>query len=360
MRAGMDSRQGSEIDVLREWPKADLHLHLDGSVRPETYWELARELPGQGELTLEEARARVTVGPGVRSLAEYLTRFPVINQVTQTAPSLRRITREALEDAVRSGARYVELRAAPFLHTQGGLAPEQVVEAILAGMQEAARTWPILARLILVVMRGRPEEENRKVVALAARYRNQGVVGVDLAGDESAYPTEAYVPVFREAQEAGLFITVHAGEAAGPESIWTAVRELGAHRLGHATSAVEDPALLEYLREHRIWVEVCLTSNLQTGAVRRAEEHPLGRFLAEGVPVTLNSDDPAISQIDLVSEWRLARDAFGLSADQLAELALAGVEAAFVPEATRAMLRAEFQNRIDQLRPVLSNSAGEA
>lgn len=356
MSEGTEPQGAPEPDVLRAWPKTDLHLHLDGSVRPETYLELARELPGQGELTLEKARAAITVGPKARSLADFLTRFPVVNQVTQTEPALRRITREALEDAVRSGARYVELRAAPWLHTEGGLAPEQVVEAILTGMKEAARSWPILSRLILVAMRGRPEAENRKVVQLAARYQEQGVAGVDLAGDESAYPTAEYIPIFREAQDAGLSITIHAGEAAGPESVWTAVRELGARRLGHASSAVDDGALLEYLREHQIWVEACLTSNLQTGAVPRLEDHPLARFLAEGVPVTLNSDDPGVSQIDLVGEWRRAVAAFDLGPDQLAQLALGGVEAAFLPETTRAMLRAEFQNRIDQLRPLVEAS----
>src|SRR5690606_24106391 len=184
--------------VLRAWPKADLPLHLDGSVRPETYLELARELPGQEALTLEEVRAAITVGDGAGSLTQFLSRFPVINRVTQTAPALRRITREALEDAVQAGVRYVELRAAPWLHTQGGLAPEAVVEAILAGMKEAARQIPILSRLILVALRGRPEEENRQVVQLALRYREHGVAGIDLAGDESLHPTAAYGGIFRE------------------------------------------------------------------------------------------------------------------------------------------------------------------
>lgn len=343
-------------DVLRAWPKADLHLHLDGSVRPETYLELARELPGQEALTLEEVRAAITVGDGAGSLTQFLSRFPVINRVTQTAPALRRITREALEDAVQAGVRYVELRAAPWLHTQGGLAPEAVVEAILDGMKEAARQIPILSRLILVALRGRPEEENRQVVQLALRYREHGVAGIDLAGDESLHPTAAYRGIFREAQEAGLAITVHAGEGAGPESIWTAVRELGARRLGHATSAVQDPALLDYLREHQIWVEVCLTSNLHTGVVARLEEHPFRRFLEAGVPVTLNSDDPGVSQIDLAGEWVRAAQTFHLTPEELAQLALNGVEAAFVPEATRAMLRAEFETQIDRLWPQVTAS----
>ncbi|BAS28851.1 adenosine deaminase [Limnochorda pilosa] len=337
--------------VLRALPKADLHLHLDGALRPQTYVELARALPSGDGLTLEEAERAITVGPGVRSLAEFLTRFPVINRVTQTEAALRRITREALEDAHRSGVRYAELRAAPWLHTEGGLTLEQVVEAILQGIQEAGRQWPILARLILVVMRGRPEEENRQVVELAARYRDHGVAGVDLAGDETAYPPELYVPIFRRARDAGLAVTIHAGEAAGPEAVWVAVRELGAWRIGHGTRAVEDPALLDHLREHRIWIESCLTSNLQTGAVRRLQDHPFGRFLAEGVPVTLNSDDPGVSRIELAGEWSLAAGVFELDFDRLARLALNGVEAAFVPETTRAMLRAEFENRIEQLHP---------
>lgn len=337
--------------VLRELPKTDLHLHLDGTVRPQTYVELAASLPGMGRPTLEDVEKAITVGPEVRSLAGFLSRFPVINRVTQTEAALRRITREALEDAHRSGVRYAELRFAPWLHTEAGLSPEQVVDAVLEGVEEASRTWPVLARLILVVMRGRPEEENHRVIDLAARYRDQGVAGVDLAGDEAAYPPDGYRAVFRRARDLGLNVTIHAGEAGGPENVWVAVRELGARRIGHGSRAVEDPALLEHLKEHGIWIESCITSNLQTGAARSPEEHPFGRFLAEGVPVTLNSDDPQVSRINLATEWALATEVFNLDFDQLARLALNGVEAAFVPEATRAMLRAEFQNRIEQLHP---------
>ena len=324
------------------YPLVELHRHLDGNVRIETVLDLARqhgiELPAW---TVEELRPHVQITEREPSLVHFIAKFALLRRVMVDYEAVRRIVRENLEDAVRDGIDYIELRFSPyFMGEEHGLDTSGVVEAVCDALEEARGSVPIQARLIGIISRQYGPEIGRIELAAAISGRDRGVAALDLAGDEVNFPGGLFVRHFAEAREAGLHTIAHAGEAAGAESVRQAVLELGAERIGHGIRAVEDPAVLDLLAERRICLEVCPTSNLHTSTVKDYRSHPLPDLLRRGLAVTLNTDDPSISGIDLPHEYRVAEEEMGLSRDELRRLQENALEAAFLTPEERAGLLA--------------------
>jgi adenosine deaminase len=320
-------------------PRIDLHRHLDGNVRLDTILDLGRlhgiALPGDSVQTL---RPHVLVSGSGLGLVPFLERLHWMTAAIADTAAVHRVARENVEDAAREGLDYVELRFSPYFQSRPhGLDPVAVVDAVVAGVEEGRKSTGIAVNLIGILSRtfGR-EACMRELEALLTR--RDDIVGLDLAGDEAAWPAEEFVPHFLRAREAGWEITVHAGEAAPAASIWSAVRLLGATRIGHGTRAVDDPALLDYLVEHHIGVEANITSNVQTGAVSSYAEHPLKTFLDHGVLASLNTDNPIISGIDWPYEVAVAAPAAGLTAEDIARAMRNAVEIAFLPRAAKEAL----------------------
>jgi adenosine deaminase len=333
-------------------PLIDLHRHLDGSVRLETILDLGRQhnlpLPAQD---VEGLRPHVqvlhnpngkTAMPGVMA---FIAKFEWMTRILVDYDACRRVAYENVEDARREGIDYVELRFSPwFMAESHGLDPVGVVEAVVDGVQAGARDQGIGAKLIGIISRTYGPQAGQRELAALLSQRDR-LVALDLAGDEANWPGELFDRHFRQAREAGWALTVHAGEAAGPESIWQALRQLGATRIGHGVAASEDPALMDYMAERRIGVESCLTSNVQTSTVSSYADHPARRFLERGMMVTLNTDDPGISGIDLPYEYQVAAPAAGLTADQIQQAQRNALDVAFVTADERATLQATARQK---------------
>jgi adenosine deaminase len=312
-------------------PLIDLHRHLDGSLRLETILDLGRKhrlpLPAWD---IEGLRPYVQVTSPQPGVMAFIEKFRWMTGVLADLEACQRIACENVEDVQREGLDYVELRFSPwFMAEPHGLDPAGVVEAVADGVEEAAGRLGMKVKLIGILSRTYgPEIARRELDALLSQSNR--LAALDLAGDEAHYPAEWFAGHFRRAREAGLQITAHAGEAAGPESIWRALRELGARRIGHAVHAFEDPALIEFLARHGIGIECSLTSNVQTSTVPDYASHPLRRFLEAGILATINTDDPGISGIDLGYEYNVAAPAAGLSPAQIRQAQRNALDIAFL------------------------------
>ena len=322
-------------------PRIDLHRHLDGNVRLATILELGEQhgiaLPAR---CVDDLRPHVQVDGVMPDLVAWLNKLHWMTAVLADLDACRRVARENVEDAHRDGLDYVELRFSPaFMARPNGLDPASVVEAVIAGIDEGRAATGARAKLIGILSRTfGPEACTIELEALLA-HRDR-VTALDLAGDEIAWPARRFSEHFRRGRDAGWAITVHAGEAGDAGSVWSALRDLGADRIGHGTHAIDDPVLLDYLAERRIGVEVALTSNVQTNTVSSYAAHPMKRFLQHGVLATLNSDDPTISGIDWTHEFDRAAPAAGLDDDDIAKALRNALEVAFLSDAERAEVTA--------------------
>jgi adenosine deaminase len=344
-------------ELLRRLPKAELHCHLDGSVRPETLLELAREyrLPVPRD-DAEALRDYMRVDDA-RSLEDYLARFDVTLGVMQTAEALERIAYELAIDAARDGVWYIEIRYAPVLNVKRGLTLGEAVEAPLRGLDRARRDGGAIARVIVCGLRHLSPDVSMQLARLAVAYKDRGVVAFDLAGGELGNPAAPHAAAFAYAREHDLACTCHAGEGAGASYVREAVHVCGAHRIGHATRLIEDESLTQYVNDRRIALEICLTSNVQTHAVESYEEHPLRRYYDRGMNVVLNTDNRLMSGTTLTDEYLLAAKALGFTFDELAEVALNGFTSAFVPWQERAALVERARIEIAALRAGASKAS---
>lgn len=337
-----------DADWLRRLPKAELHVHLDGSLRPATLLELAREaghpLPAADAASLADWM-HVT---DARNLVDYLDRFRTTLAVMQSATAIERIARELVEDMAEEGVRYAEIRFCPSLNTRAGLTPDEVLHAALRGLRAAERSHDIRTALIVCALRNESPVASRGMAQLAAAFRDHGVVGFDLAGPEDGHPPAEHLAAFRIAAEAGLGVTIHAGEAHGPASIAEAVHVCGARRIGHGTRLVEDPDLVDYVNDFRIPVEVCLTSNVQTRVAASYVDHPLLELYEKGLVLTLCTDNRLMSATTVTAEYAHAAR-LGLEREALAEIALMGFESAFLPHAGKVTLLERVGAEIDSL-----------
>jgi adenosine deaminase len=337
-------------EVLRRLPKAELHCHLDGSVRPATIVELAREsgiaLPRGDAASLATYLA---VPPG-SSLEEYLTRFDTTLAVMQRAPALERIAYELAIDSHADGVLYLETRFAPNLSVRDGLQLSDVMEAVLRGLMRAERETGIVARVIVIALRTRPAAESRALSELAVAYKGRGVVGFDLAGAERRHPASAHAAAFEFARAHDLACTCHAGEGDGAESVRDALQSCRPNRIGHGTRIFEDPSLMDQVATRAIPVEVCLTSNVQTAAVSSYMAHPLRRYYDAGMNVMLNTDNRVMSATTLTDEFAHAAAHLDFSFDELAVMALNGFRSAFTSVRERDTLVGRAQSAIARLR----------
>lgn len=336
--------------LLEKLPKAELHCHLDGSLRPETMLDLAREARVTMPRDDAEALADYMLVSDARNLEDYLTRFETTLSVMQTEESLERIAYELAEDASKEGVRYIEMRYAPILNVAGGLSLGQAVEAPLRGLAKAQRDHDIVARVLVCSLRHLPPATSMELARLAVDFKDQGVVGFDLAGGEIGHPASLHAEAFKYAQEHGLACTCHAGEGDGAGSVWQAVHACGACRIGHATRLFEDPALVQEVNDARITLEICLTSNVQTHAARSYETHPLRQYFDQGLNVVLNTDNRLMSGTNLVDEYQHAAGSLGFDFDELSTMALNGFASAFLPERERDTLVARARTEIEALR----------
>jgi adenosine deaminase len=333
-------------DRLLRLPKAELHVHLDGSLRPSTMLELAADRGIELPAADPEALARYMLVTDARSLEEYLDRFALTLTLMQDAEAIERIAYELAEDHASENVRYVEVRFAPGLSTEGGLAGEDVLDAALAGLARAERDLGITAAVIVCALRSLPPSESVEAAGLAVGYRERGVCAFDLAGAEAGYPVKDHLEAFRVARAGGLPVTIHAGEGFGAPSIRQALELGGASRIGHGTRLLEDPELLARVRDERIPVEVCLTSNVQTKVSLTYEQHPLRPYFDAGLVVCLCTDNRLMSGVTLTDEYEHARDALGFTWDELIRVARYGFEAAYVAPDVRARLVKELDGAL--------------
>ncbi len=325
---------------IRRLPKVLLHEHLDGGLRPATVVELAKETGYNGLPTTDPNDLADWFHRGAQrgNLPEYLEGFLHTTSVMQTAESLERVAFEFIEDMYRDGVVYAEIRFAPVYHTNAGLTQDEVVASVVRGLERGEKTYGVEWGLIICAMRHM--NNSLEAAELAIRCREMGVVGFDLAGGEHGFPPKKHVVAFQAIERANFYITIHAGEAYGPESIWQALQYCGAHRLGHATRLRDDITVLphgslklgglaQYILDRRIPLEMCLTSNLHTGACASLEEHPFGMFFRRGFRVCLNTDDRLMSDTSMTQETELATTLFDLSLADLEKLSLNAIKSAF-------------------------------
>lgn len=333
-------------DTLARLPKAELHVHLDGSLRPATMVELAREqrvrLPADDPETLR----RAMLVKDARSLEEYLERYYVTVAVMQTPAALERIAYEFVVDVARENVRYVEVRYCPALHTPA-LTLTQAVEAPLAGIQRGERETGTRVGLIVCALRTLPPSVSEDLARLAVDYGHAGVVAFDLAGAEKGHPARDHARAFAHASAHGLACTCHAGEANGPDSIRQALQACGAHRIGHGTRLGDDPEIAAYVLEHRIPLEMCLSSNVHTRAVPDVRSHPARRYFNQGCVVTLNTDGRLMDGITLTDEYWLAHTELGFTRAEIDRLILNTFESAFLPEQEKADLLARVRRELE-------------
>ncbi|MEB3197864.1 MAG: adenosine deaminase [Candidatus Sericytochromatia bacterium] len=332
-------------DTILAWPKADLHCHLDGSLRLDTLIELARAQGKAAELPTDDRDELQRILEAIddsHSLADYLVWFKYTIMVMQDAASLRRVAYELVEDAARENVLYIEVRYAPIEHMRGGLSLQAVNEAVLSGLRDAERDTGTKARVIICGLRDRFESESFRLAELAVAYKNEGVVAFDLAGGEAGNPAKLHVHAFAHARDKNLNITCHAGEAWGPESIHQAISDCGAHRIGHGVTLRDDKDLLQYVIDHRIPLEMCPTSNVQTRVVPSFAEHPIQFYARHQVRLTVNTDNRLFSRTTSTEElWRLHQH-LGFDEKTLKWIVLNGFKSAFLPYAERQ----ELMNRV--------------
>lgn len=329
-------------ETVQRAPKVLLHEHLDGGLRPATVLDLAAQtgyadLPQSDPIKLADWFA---AGAARGSLAQYLEGFRHTIALMQTAPSLERVAYEAIEDLAQDGVVYAELRFAPHFHTQQGLSLDQAMRAVLRGLKRGEQDFGTASGLIVCGMRNLSPSLSLQMAKLGVAFREQGCVGFDLAGEEDGYPAKDHLEAFQFIKQANFAITIHAGESFGPESIWQALQHCGAHRIGHGTRLIEDMKgegnqvaalgpLAQYLLDHRVPIEICLSSNVHTGATASLAAHPFPHYWKRGFRVTLNTDNRLMSRTSMTQEYMLAVEQFGLTLDNLEKVTINAMKSAF-------------------------------
>lgn len=316
----------------------DLHLHLDGSLSPEIIIEIAKEeklkLPSYEP---NELRKYLEVPENCQSLNEYLTRFDIPNLVLQTKNGLRKCLLDLLKREANDGLKYVEIRMAPQLSTAKGLSQEEVVQELIKAKEETQKLYGIKSNLILCLMRGNNNNvANLETVKIASKYLHRGVVALDLAGAEALFPNEMFADMFLLANNLEIPFTLHAGEAAGADSVRSAI-SYGAKRIGHGINSIHDEQLMKYLADEKIPLEICPKSNLDTKTIKSFDELPIKEFLNRGIMVTINTDDMTVSNTNLKNEYKILAK-IGLTDKQMRQIAINSINAAFINEAEKKEL----------------------
>lgn len=356
LKKANDEVSAGNVKLTKEFfaklPKTDLHVHLDGSLRLETIWELAKkDKIDLGVGSLEELRALIAPGKIHESLNDYLKGFEITLKVLQTKENLYRAAYELSEDCAKENVEYFEVRYSPILHTQKGLSLPEILESVIEGLKAGQRDFGVTSGVIVCGMRNISPEISLRMAELAVAFKNRGVVGFDLAGAEYNYPARDHLGAFSLILSNNVNVTIHAGEAYGPDSIHQALHYCGAHRIGHGVRLREDGDLLNYVNDHRIPLELCPSSNVQTGAVKNIKEHPVKFYLDLGLRVTLNTDNRLITNTTMTDEFYLIYKTFHLSGQNILDLVINGVKSAFMPyEFKKWYLRDTKRKAIDIIK----------
>jgi adenosine deaminase len=336
--------------VIQRLPKTDIHCHLDGCLRPATMIELA---DAQGVKLPTRQLAKLThlleAGRRTRSLADYLKIFDYTLSVMQEREALYRVAHELVEDAAAENIRHLEVRYSPILHRKKKLPFPDIVDPVIAGLADAGKRLGVSTGVIICGIRSMSPKTSIALAELAVAYKGKGVLAFDLAGQEKDYPAKAHREAFQLILKHNMNSTVHAGEAFGAESIGHALHYCGAHRIGHGTRLRENPDLMRYVNDHRIPLEVCLSSNVQTRTVRNIREHPFHSYFKQGLRVTLNTDSRLISATTVTDELALAAKAFRLSPYEIKKIIINGFKSSFLPYAEKARLLRWVTLEIDRV-----------
>lgn len=318
-------------ELIKRLPKVDLHVHLDGSVKPNTVIELAQT---QGiNLSVSNVKQLIPliqVNDNCTDLAQYLTKFDLVSKVLHTSEALERVAFEIVEQAYEDNCKYIEVRFGPQLHCEKGLTVEGVIHSVIKGLKRGESVFGVKANAIACCLRHHTVEQNMLVIKAATGFLNHGLVGVDLAGDEASYPAYLFEDVFKLASKNGLPITIHAGEAGGPENIKVALNNLGAARIGHGVRLRENTELLNKLNLRRIPLEMCPVSNIQTKASLSWDDYPIREYFDLGLNITVNTDNLTVSNTNLTNEYYILKEKFNFSIGELGQLIMNAVDASFL------------------------------
>jgi adenosine deaminase len=344
----MADRITAAPERYRALPKVELHRHLEGTLRLTTMLDVAAE----HGIVIPDDRLRLSSLVQMQeeegfSFQTFLSKFNTLRLFYRSPEIIDRITREAVEDAARDHVRYMELRFTPVALSRAERFPlNDVIDWVIRSARAAAEQHGIIVRLIASVNRHESPELAEQVAWLAAERRDDGLVGIDLAGNEAEFSSDAFYGIFREARQSGLHITIHAGEWGPAANVREAIEELGAERIGHGVRVLEDPAVVALAGERRTPFEICVTSNHQSGVVPAPRAHPLGQMLDSGLNATINTDDPSVSRITLSNEYQTVCEVLALSQGALEGMILAAGEAAFLPDAERRVLVAQLKSEL--------------
>jgi len=325
---------GKKVRTFESLPKVELHRHLEGSLRVSTLIDIAK----QHSITVPTGLVRLNRLVQVQqeepyNFENFLAKFNTLRLFYRSPDVIDRVTREAIEDAAKDNVKYMELRFTPVALSRAERFPlADVVDWVCQSAREASEKFGILVRLITSVNRHESPELAEQVAWLAAGRKDSGIVGLDLAGNEAQFPAEPFISIFREARQAGLKIAVHAGEWGGADNVRQAIEQFNADRIGHGVRVMEDDYAVSLARSRQTCFEVCITSNHQTGVVKELTDHPLKKMIDAGLNVTLNTDDPSISQITLSHEYKVAVENLGLPMETIQSCILAAAQASFLPE----------------------------
>lgn len=336
-------------DLLHKLPKVELHCHLDGCLRPESVLDVALadgvKLPS---FDLDELSSYLRIGEKRGSLEDYLERFDITLSVMQTPESLTRFAYELIEDAAEENVRYMEVRYSPILHQQKGMTLDMAVESVKEGLKKGEKEFGVKSGIIVCGIRSISPEISLRLADLAVQYKNKGVVGFDLAGAEENFPAKEHREAFYQIRNNNINSTIHAGEAFGPTSIRQAIHYCGANRIGHGTKLKEDKDLLQYVNDHRIPLEICLTSNWQTRSVRSLKYHPLKFYYDQGIRVTLNTDNRLMSDTTMTKEFMLAHELFDFKLHDFREITVIAMKSAFLPHNERRKMIKSIAEEFEQ------------
>ncbi|MCD6311101.1 MAG: adenosine deaminase [Elusimicrobia bacterium] len=341
-------------DLIR-LPKVDLHCHLDGSIRPQTIFDIMKasgadlpcEIPG-------DIAGYVQVDSSCHSLTDFLNKFEFFYPYLRSPESMERIAYELSEDASKENIRYMEVRFAPCLQASEKVTQEDILKSVLAGFKKGERDFNIKTGSILCAYRGTPQKDWEETYSLAEKYAGQGVCGMDLAGDESRFPGAPFAAIFDRAKDAGIPVTIHAGEAVGWESVKEAVDVLHASRIGHGVRIAENDVFFSRMKDAGIVFEICVTSNVHTGVCVDYKSHPIADFYKKGIRTTINTDDRGVSNIDLTHEWNIIQTKCGLEIEDVLDMNILAVDAAFCPDAEKKLLKNRIQKETREIMSGLS------
>ncbi|AKN29549.1 adenosine deaminase [Clostridium carboxidivorans P7] len=336
--------------IIKNLPKVDLHCHLDGSLRPQTIIDIAvKENIDIPTKELKEFEKYVKVFGECDSLKDYLDKFELPIKVMQNKKNIYRITSELLEDVSKDNVKYIEIRFAPFNHIQKGLKAEDVIEAAIEAMKDGRKKYGVMSNLILCAMRHESVESSKRLVEIGKKYLGKGVAAVDLAGNEHDFPPEIHKEAFDLAQKYGFHCTIHAGETGIEQNIIKSIEMLHAERIGHGVYAFKDEKVVKYLKDRQIPLEMCITSNIDTKAVKDYEFHPIKKYLDEGLVVTVNTDNMTVSNVSLNDEFNHLVKEQNFTLEDIKKVVKNGIEASFASEDDKDILRKQYEKALEIL-----------